>query len=73
VVLIPEAEAGSTQNPDISKGIALETRSFTKQPELHHLELNLTGGHGPTDGKLLVTVAFGSRRIEAAINLRTPA
>jgi len=69
LVLIPEAQAGDPQNPDISKGIALETKSFTKQSELHHLDLNLTGGHGDTDGKLLVSVAFGSRRIEAVITL----
>ena len=69
LVLIPEAQAGDPQNPDMSKGIALETKSFAKQSELHHLDLNLTGGHGDTDGKLLVTVSFGSRRIEAAITL----
>jgi len=69
LVLIPEAQAGDPQNPDISKGIALETKSYTKQSELHHLDLNLTGGHGDTDGKLLVSVAFGSRRIEAVITL----
>jgi hypothetical protein len=69
LVLIPEAQAGDPQNPDISKGIALETKSFTKQSELHHLDLNLTGGHGDADGKLLVSVAFGPRRIEAVITL----
>ena len=69
LVLIPEAQAGDPQNPDMSKGIALETKSFANQPELHHLDLNLTGGHGDSDGKLLVTVSFGSRRIEAAITL----
>jgi len=73
LVLIPEAQAGDAQNPDISKGIALETRSFTEQSQLHHLDLNLTAGHGNTDGKLLVTVTFGSRRIEAAITLPAPA
>ena len=73
LLLIPEAEAGDPQKPDISKGIALDTKSFSKQSELHHLDLNLTGGHGDTDGKLLVTVSFGSRRIEAAITLPTPA
>jgi len=69
LVLIPEAQAGNPQNPDISKGIALETKSFLKQSELHHLDLNLTGGHGDSDGKLLLTVSFGPRRIEAAITL----
>ena len=69
LVLIPEAQAGDPQNPDISKGIAVETKSFAKQSELHHLDLNLTGGHGDSDGKLLLTVSFGSRRIEAAITL----
>jgi hypothetical protein len=73
LVLIPEAQAGDPQKPDISKGIALETKSFAKQAELHHLDLNLTGGHGDSDGKLLVTVSFGSRRIEAAITLPAPA
>lgn len=73
LVLIPEAQAGDPQKPDISKGIALETRSYTKQTDLHHLDLNLTGGHAATDGKLLVIVAFGPRRIEAAITLPTPA
>lgn|SRR5262245_1032708 len=69
LVLIPEAQAGDAQNPDMSKGISLETKSFAKQSELHHLDLNLTGGHADTDGKLMVTVSFGSRRIEAAITL----
>ncbi|MBM3802828.1 MAG: hypothetical protein FJW26_11040 [Acidimicrobiia bacterium] len=73
LVLIPEAEAGNPQSPDLSKGIALETTSLTQQSDLHHLDLNLTGGHGASDGKLLVTVAFGSRRLEAAISLPAPA
>ena len=73
LILVPEAEAGDPQKPDLSKGIALDTKSFSKQSELHHLDLNLTGGHGDTDGKLLVTVSFGSRRIEAAITLPAPA
>lgn len=73
LVLIPEAQAGDPQNPDISKGVALDTKSFTRQAELHHLDLNLTGGHGDSDGKLVVTVSFGSRRIEAAITLPAPA
>jgi hypothetical protein len=73
LILVPEAEAGDPQKPDLSKGIGLDTKSFSKQSELYHLDLNLTGGHGETDGKLLVTVSFGSRRIEAAITLPTPA
>jgi hypothetical protein len=73
IVLIPEAQAGDPQNADTSKGIALETKSYTKQTDLHHLDLNLTGGHGDTDGKLLVIVAFGPRRIEGAIALPAPA
>ena len=73
LILVPEAEAGDPQKPDLSKAIALDTKSFSKQSELHHLDLNLTGGHGDTDGKLLVTVSFGSRRIEAAITLPAPA
>jgi hypothetical protein len=73
LVLIPEAQAGDPQNPDISKGISLDTKTLTKQSELHHLDLNLTGGHGDTDGKLLLTVSFGSRRLEAAITLPTSA
>ncbi|MCI0421774.1 MAG: hypothetical protein L0312_21525, partial [Acidobacteria bacterium] len=71
LVLIPEALAGDPRNPDVSKGTALETKSFANQAVLHHLDLNLTGGHGPTDGKLVVSVAFGSRRIEGVITLPT--
>ena len=73
LVLIPEAQAGDPQNPDMTKGIALETKTFTNQSELHHLDLNLTGGYGDTDGKLLLIVSFGSRRLEAAITLPAPA
>jgi len=73
LVLIPEAQAGDPQNPDMTKGIALETKSFANQSEIHHLDLNLTGGQGDTDGKLLLTVSFGSRKIEAAITLPAPA
>ena len=73
LILVPESEAGDPQKPDLSKAIALDSKSFSKQSELHHLDLNLTGGHGDSDGKLLVTVSFGSRRIEAAITLPAPA
>jgi len=73
LVLIPEAQAGDPQNPDMTKGIALETKSFANQPEIHHLDLNLMGGQGETDGKLLLAVSFGSRKIEAAITLPAPA
>ncbi len=69
LILIPEAEAGDPKNPDVSKGIAMETKSYTDQAELHHLDLNLAGGHGSTDGKLLVTVAFGTRRVEGVLGL----
>lgn len=67
--LIPEASAGDPNKPDVSKGIALETQSLTGQPNIAHLDVNLTGGHGPTDGKLVLSVAFGPRRIEGIITL----
>lgn len=69
LLLIPKAEAGDARNPDVTKGIAIESKSLTSQTELHHLDLNLTGGHGASDGKLVLSVGFGTRRVESAITL----
>ncbi len=69
LVLIPKADAGDPGNPDVSKGITVESKSLTGQAELSHLDLNLSGGHGATDGKLVLSVGFGTRRVESAITL----
>jgi hypothetical protein len=67
--LIPEAAAGDPSKPDLSKGLALETNTLTKQSDNAHLDLNLTGGHGPTNGKLVLSVAFGTRKIEGVLSV----
>ena len=38
-------------------------------PGAHHLDLNLYSGHGPTDGKLIISVAFGERKVEGVLEV----
>jgi hypothetical protein len=42
------------------------------QHSAHHLNLDLTSGHGNTDGKLILSVAFGPRTVEGILSLPTP-
>ncbi|MEW5975955.1 MAG: hypothetical protein AB1898_09145 [Acidobacteriota bacterium] len=72
LLLIREAEAGDPRNPDVSKAIVLDSKTYTGQAEVHHLDLDITGGHGATDGKLILQAAFGSRRVEGVATLPTP-
>jgi len=67
--LIPEGAAGDPAKPDLSKGMSLSTKVYTNQADVAHLDLDLTGGHGPTEGKVLLSVAFGSRRLETAFSV----
>jgi hypothetical protein len=69
LILLPETDTGNEQNPAVGKGIALETKTLVGQPSIAHLEINLISGHGPTDGKLILSVSFGPRRIETVLTL----
>ncbi len=68
LLLIPETPAGSRIPHDFSQAISLKSRSLTGQSEAHHLNLDLTSGHGSTDGNLILSVAFGSRTVEGVLS-----
>ncbi|MGH9340565.1 MAG: hypothetical protein ACRD1R_13470 [Acidobacteriota bacterium] len=69
LLLVPEAQAGDPRNPDLSNAIELQTVTLTGQPTTHHLSLDLHGGHGPTDGKLVLSLLFGPRTLETGFEL----
>ena len=68
-ILVPAADVGDGSNVDVTKGIKLETTTHTGQPSSHHLHLDLNSGHGPTDGKLVLSLSYGDRRVEAALRV----
>jgi hypothetical protein len=68
LLLIPKAPDGSEGQQEIS----LESRSMKGQHPAHHLNLDLTSGHGSTDGKLILSVAFGPRTVEGILSLPAP-
>ncbi len=65
--LVPSDAAGNGSNLDLSKGIELETHTLTGLPTEHHLDLDLYSGHGETDGKMILGVAFGERKLEGTL------
>ena len=65
--LIPADAAGDGSNADLSRGIELETATLTGLPTVHHLDLDLYSGHGETDGKVILAVAFGERKLEGSL------
>jgi hypothetical protein len=68
-ILIPVAEVGDSGDVDVSKGMRLETTTYTGQPSSHHLQLDLYSGHGDTDGKMILSLSYGGRRLEAALDV----
>lgn len=66
LLLVPKAPEGS------GREIPLESRSAKGQQQAHHLNLDLTSGHGDTHGKLILSVAFGPRTVEGVLSLPTP-
>ena len=69
LILVPESAAENTSGADVSGGIKLETATLTGLPSSHHLDLNLYSGHGSTDGNLIVSVAFGERKVEGVLDV----
>lgn len=70
LILVPEAEAGADpNNPDLSNGIELRTITKNGQPVTDHLTLDLHGGSGDTDGKLILSVAFGPRTVDGVLDM----
>ena len=72
LLLIPKAPEGSGGQQGSSREIPLESRSGKGQHSAHHLNLDLTSGHGDTHGKLILSVAFGPRTVEGILSLPTP-
>ena len=72
LLLIPKAPEGSGGQQGSSREIPLESRSATGDHQAHHLNLDLISGHGDTDGKLILSVAFGSRTVEGILSLPAP-
>lgn len=72
LLLIPKARTDSGGQQDLSQAISLKSRSTQGQTEAHHLNLDLTSGHGSTDGKLILSVAFGPRMVEGILSFPIP-
>ena len=72
LMLIPKAPEGSGGQQGPSRGFPLESRSAKGGHQAHHLNLDLTSGHGATHGKLILSVAFGPRTVEGILSLPTP-
>ena len=68
LLLVAKADAGEDGN-DMSKAVKLETKTITGTAEGHHLTLDMTGGHGEDDGKLVVWVWFGPRVVQSAFTM----
>ena len=69
LILVPSAGVENGYSVDVSGGIKLESATLTGLPSSHHLDLNLYSGHGPTDGKLIVSVAFGEHKVEGVLEV----
>ena len=72
LLLIPKALEGSGDQQGSSREIPLESRSAKGPHPAHHLNLDLTSGHGDTHGKLILSVAFGPRMVEGVLSLSAP-
>jgi len=69
LVLVPASTAPTSSPIAVAQGITLPTTTTTGLPVSHHLDLDLYSGHDATDGKLIVSVSFGERRVEGVLDL----
>ncbi len=65
-ILLPAPPDRNTQ-PDMTKAIELATKTLTGQPIQQHLSLDITPGHGDTDGKALFVLNWGDRQLEGVL------
>ena len=70
LMLVPKKQSDSDTKSD--KAVAMETHTFQEQPKSHHLNLDITSGHGKTDGHLILSVTYGSQRVEGILGLSSP-
>ena len=57
LIMVSKADAGA-QGSDMTKAVKLTTTTHTDTAEGGHLTLDITGGHGENDGKMVVWVWF---------------
>ena len=69
LILIPAEGMENSNSADLSKGMRLSSRTQTGLPSSHHLDVDLYSGHDETDGKLILAVSFGERRVEGVLEL----
>ncbi len=66
LLLVPVPAVKDTP-PDLTKAIELETRTLTGRPAQEHLYIDLQPGHGETDGKGVIVLAWGDRQLEGIL------
>ena len=72
LLLIPRPpRAPEASRAQAAKSLS-RSRSAMGDHQAHHLNLDLTSGHGDTHGKLILSVAFGSRTVEGILSLPAP-
>ena len=53
--------------PDMTKAIDLVTKTLTGRPVNDHLSLDISPGHGETEGKALFVLSWGDRQLEGVL------
>ncbi len=66
LILIPAPADRNTQ-PDMTKAVELQTRSLGGRPVVDHLLLDVSAGHGETNNKGLLVLAWGDRQLEGVL------
>ncbi len=72
LLLVPPPPDRNTP-PDMAKAIELETKTLTGRPVNDHLSLDISPGHGETDGKALFVLSWGDRQLEGVLADLEPA
>lgn len=68
LLLVPFPPGADRQNPDMTTAIELPTTTSTGA-DAAHLGIDLHGGEGQTDGKMLISVSFGPRTVDGVLGL----
>ncbi len=66
LILIPAPPDRNTP-ADMAKVLELETRTLGGRPVVDHLLLDISAGHGETNNKGLIVLAWGDRQLEGVL------